>query len=185
MKTIILDRDGVINEDSALFIKNASEWIPIPGSIEAIALLSKSNYNVAICTNQSGLGRKLFSLNDFYQINEKMELLIKSLGGKLAGIFYCPHTQEDNCDCRKPKTAMILNIIKKFDIKDVSKLYMVGDSLRDLEAIDKIGGIPVLVKTGNGLKTIMNPSLPAKTIIYDNLYQFTKFLLKEQIYEKK
>ncbi len=183
MKIIILDRDGVINQDSTNFIKNESEWIPIPGSLEAIAKLCKNGYTVTVCTNQSGIGRNLFTLEDFENINRKMNTLINSFGGVLSGIFYCPHTDQDNCYCRKPRTGMILDIIRKFNIDNVSNLYMVGDSLRDLIAINAVGGKPVLVKTGKGNGTVKDLSIPSNTLIFNDLYQFTQYLLKEKNYE--
>ena len=184
MKIVILDRDGVINHDSPSFIKNESEWIPIDNSIEAIAILCQHNYNVIVCTNQSAVGRKLLSLEELQAINKKMISTINAAGGKLAAIFYCPHVAEDNCMCRKPKSGMLLNISAQFKIQDFSSVHMVGDSLRDLLAIHNVGGIPVLVKSGNGQQTLYN-KLPHNTIIFNDLYDFTQYLIKDTRYEKK
>lgn len=148
---IILDRDGVINIDSPDYIKSPEEWIPIPGSIEAIAQLSKK-HTVVIATNQSGINRGLFSLDALNKIHEKMIKQINAAGGKLTGIYFCPHTPTENCDCRKPKPGMLLQIQKDFNVKNTDMIY-VGDSVKDYEAAKAVGCKFILVKTGNGEKT--------------------------------
>jgi D-glycero-D-manno-heptose 1,7-bisphosphate phosphatase len=177
MKIIILDRDGVINHDSTEFIKNADEWEPISGSIEAIANLTQAGYKVVVCTNQSGIGRKLYSMEDLNLIHEKMHKTVEQEGGEIVAIFFCPHKADDNCSCRKPKPSMILDIVDRFNIDNVSNLMFVGDSLRDLEAISAAGGIPVLVKTGNGKKTLADNNLPEGTLVFKNLLAFSEYLL--------
>ena len=177
MKIIILDRDGVINHDSREFIKNADEWEPIPGSIEAIANLTQAGYKVVVCTNQSGIGCKLYSMEDLNLIHEKMHKTVEQEGGEIVAIFFCPHKSDDNCSCRKPKPSMILDIVDRFNIDNVRNLMFVGDSLRDLEAIKAAGGIPVLVKTGNGKKTLADNNLPEGTLVFKNLLAFSEYLL--------
>ena len=149
---IILDRDGVINVDSPDYIKSPEEWVPIPGSIEAIAKLSKK-YSVVIATNQSGINRGLFSLDTLNKIHEKMIMQINAAGGKLKAIYFCPHTPAENCECRKPKPGMLLQIQQDFNVKNTDMIY-VGDSVKDYEVAQKIGCKFVLVRTGNGLKTL-------------------------------
>ncbi|MEK9825324.1 MAG: D-glycero-beta-D-manno-heptose 1,7-bisphosphate 7-phosphatase, partial [Methylotenera sp.] len=117
MKLVILDRDGVINQDSANFIKNPNEWIPIPGSLEAIALLNQSGYRVAIATNQSGVSRGLFDMTTLNSIHDKMHRELASVGGRIDAVFYCPPSADDNCGCRKPKTGMIKEIAKRFSVE--------------------------------------------------------------------
>lgn len=178
MKVIILDRDGVINYDSEEFIKNADEWEPIPGSIEAIAKFTQAGFKVIVCTNQSGIGRKLYSMEDLNLIHEKMHKMVEQEGGEIVAIFFCPHKGDDNCNCRKPKPSMVLDIIDRFNIDDIGKLMLVGDSLRDLEAISAAGGIPVLVKTGNGKKTLATNKLPKGTLVFKNLLVVSDFLIE-------
>ena len=178
MKVIILDRDGVINYDSENFIKTADEWEPIPGSIEAIANLTQAGYKIVVCTNQSGIGRKFYTMEDLNLIHEKMHKMVGQEGGEIVAIFFCPHKADDNCNCRKPKPSMILEIIDRFNIEDVSKLMLVGDSLRDLQAISSAGGIPVLVKTGNGKKTLANSELPEGTLVFKNLLAVSEHILE-------
>lgn len=182
-KLIILDRDGVINEDSDDYVKSVDEWIPIPGSIEAIAELSKAGYTVAVATNQSGIGRGLFGLDDLEAMHEKFISLVEELGGEVDGIFYCPHAPEDNCHCRKPKPGLIEAIESEFNVP-VAGCFIVGDSQRDLEAGFIKGCVPILVKTGKGLKSLQslpekNPALFAKTVVYDDLNSFVKKLLSK------
>ena len=149
---VILDRDGVINEDSAEYIKSIAEWQPIPGSIEAIARLSRSGFTVAVATNQSGLGRGLFTLDDLEAMHHRLREMVETAGGHVAGIFYCPHAPEDNCDCRKPKHGLIDAIEREFN-QSARGAWIIGDTLRDLEAGLSKHCIPVLVLTGKGMAT--------------------------------
>jgi D-glycero-D-manno-heptose 1,7-bisphosphate phosphatase len=153
MKLVILDRDGVINQDSANFIKNPNEWIPIAGSLEAIALLNQSGFRVAVATNQSGVSRGLFDMVTLNSIHDKMHREVAQLGGRIDAIFYCPHSAEENCDCRKPKTGMIKEIGKRFSV-ELNQVAAVGDALRDLQAFEKAGCQPILVLTGKGQATL-------------------------------
>ncbi|MGN0918981.1 MAG: D-glycero-beta-D-manno-heptose 1,7-bisphosphate 7-phosphatase, partial [Oxalobacter sp.] len=167
MKLIILDRDGVINEDSDAFIKSPDEWIPIPGSVEAIAQLTKAGYTIAIATNQSGLGRGLFDIMMLNAIHQKMLNTIKAAGGAVPVITFCPHLPTDDCDCRKPRSGMFNTISERFDteLKDVPS---VGDSLRDLQAALLAGCTPYLVLTGKGRRTLEKGGLPPGTQVFDN-----------------
>ena len=153
MKLVILDRDGVINQDSPEFIKTPNEWIPIKGSLQAIGRLSQAGYDVVVMTNQSGIGRNLLSADMLGQIHVRMIDYIQQYGGKIQSILFCPHLPDDGCACRKPKTGMYQELASRISIsfKDV---YSVGDSLRDLQAAKAAGTVPILVKTGNGKKTL-------------------------------
>ena len=150
---VILDRDGVINEDSDEFIKTLDEWIPIPGSIEAIARLSRHGFTVVVATNQSGIGRGIIDLDDLEAMHERLAELVDAAGGKIAGIFYCPHHPDDNCECRKPKPGLITAIEDEFG-ESALGCWTIGDSLRDLEAGERKGCVPVLVRTGKGERTL-------------------------------
>jgi D-glycero-D-manno-heptose 1,7-bisphosphate phosphatase len=180
MKLIILDRDGVINHDSEKYIKNVDEWIPIEESLEAIANLTQLDYKVVVCTNQSGFGRGLFGMEELNEMHEKMHKLVEQAGGEIAAIVMCPHLPTDNCACRKPKPGMILEICERFNVDDISQVMMVGDSERDLEAIHKAGGIPVLVKTGNGKKTLVKSKLPPGTLVFENLLEVSEYLIDKE-----
>jgi D-glycero-D-manno-heptose 1,7-bisphosphate phosphatase len=153
MRPIILDRDGVINVDSEAYVKSANEWIPIPGSIEAIARLSHAGFSVFIATNQSGIGRGLFSEHDLALMHEKLRRLVENAGGHVQGICFCPHRPDDNCNCRKPKTGLLTAIENQFNCK-LKNAYFIGDSVKDLQAATSHGCKPVLVKTGKGLESV-------------------------------
>ena len=168
MKLIILDRDGVINQDSDQFIKNPDEWKPLPGSLEAIARLSQADYRVVVATNQSGVGRGLFDMTTLNAIHDKMVKSVAHAGGRIDAIFFCPHTAEANCQCRKPKSGMIEEIAARYNVS-LDGVPSIGDSLRDLEASARLGAQPILVRTGKGEKTLAKGGLPEGTKIYADL----------------
>ncbi|HEY0906955.1 MAG TPA: D-glycero-beta-D-manno-heptose 1,7-bisphosphate 7-phosphatase [Methylophilus sp.] len=168
MKLVILDRDGVINRDSATFIKSPSEWVPIPGSLEAIALLNQQGYRVAVATNQSGIARGYFDMATLNAIHDKMHKALAQVGGRIDAVFYCPHAADAHCDCRKPNTGMLEEIGRRFNI-ELTKVPGVGDALRDLQAFAKAGCQPYLVKTGKGEETYNLSEVPAHTIVVDDL----------------
>ena len=149
---VILDRDGVINHDSDDYIKSPDEWQPLPGSLEAIARLCRANYTVVVATNQAGVGRGLFSQEMLIRIHRKMASSIRDKGGRLDSVFFCPHSPAEQCGCRKPNPGMLLEISDRLGI-GLSGVPVVGDSLRDLEAAEAAGAMPVLVKTGRGRLT--------------------------------
>ena len=171
MKLIVLDRDGVINFDSAQFIKSPAEWKPIPGSLEAIAKLNQAGYRVVVATNQSGVGRNLFDMDTLNAIHEKMHKAAQAVGGRIDAIFYCPHTADSQCDCRKPKPGMFLRIATVYNAK-LTGVPAVGDSLRDLQAAATAGAKPILVLSGKGEKTRDEGGLPESTVIYADLAAF-------------
>jgi len=152
MKLIILDRDGVINQDSDAYIKSPDEWIPIPGSLEAIAKLNREGYSVAVATNQSGLARGYFDLKALSDMHRKMETLLSDLGGQIDAIFYCPHGPEDGCSCRKPAPGLLHEIGERFQVS-LNKVFFIGDTISDMKAASAAGVNPVLVRTGKGKKT--------------------------------
>ena len=177
MKLVILDRDGVINIDSDQYIKSPEEWKPIPGSLEAIALLNQSGFRVVICTNQSGIGRGLFEMDTLNAIHDKMIRALAVLGGHVDAIFFCPHTAVDQCDCRKPKPGMFLQIEERFNVS-LDGVPAVGDSLRDLQAASAIGAKPMLVLTGKGKKTAADPELPKRTLTFPDLAAAVVHIIK-------
>lgn len=168
MNLIILDRDGVINHDSDQFIKSPDEWRPIPGSLEAIALLNRWGWRVVVATNQSGVGRGLFDMDMLNAIHDKMVKSLAQVGGRIDAIFFCPHPADSTCNCRKPKPGMLLEIGERFNA-ELAGVPVVGDSLRDLQAGVAVGGLPCLVLTGKGGKTREDPDLPPQTVIFDDL----------------
>lgn len=177
MKLIILDRDGVINHDSPAYIKSPEEWKPIPGSLEAIALLSQAGYRVLVATNQSGVGRGLFEMATLNAIHDKMHRALGLAGGRIDGIFYCPHAHDAGCSCRKPKTGLLEEIAHRFGVS-LEGVPFIGDSLRDLQAAVAVGAQPILVLTGKGKKTRKDGDLPEGTVVYDDLASAVRSLLQ-------
>ena len=185
-KLVILDRDGVINEDSDQYIRSAEEWLPVPGSIEAIARLSISGYKIVIATNQSGLARGYFTQEELDSMHVKLTRLVSVHGGHINGIYYCPHSPDDNCQCRKPKTGLIERIFTDYPV-DPAETWLVGDSLRDLQTGLDSGCKVALVLTGKGYKTqvklIEHPEELSGTKsvpVYNNLSSFVEKLLSEE-----
>ncbi len=178
MKLVILDRDGVINFDSDQYIKTPSEWKPIPQSLEAIARLNHMGYRVVVATNQSGVGRGLFDMSTLNAINDKMYRALANVGGRIDALFFCPHTNENNCDCRKPKAGMLLNIAERFNV-NLESVPFIGDSLKDLMAAATVGAQPILVRTGKGNSTSKSPDLPDNIVQFDDLNEAVKHITSQ------
>ena len=207
-RLIILDRDGVINQDSDDYIKSVAEFIPIPGSLKAIAQLCQAGYSVMVATNQSGIARGLFTLETLEAMHNKLQLLLAPLGGKIEQFYYCPHGPDEHCTCRKPKPGMIIQIAHDFFSAEgslqadgslqaegssqsegslqaegsLSDVYVVGDSLRDLQAGRAAGARVALVKTGKGMRSLDkiaqdNLSEYAQLPVFTDLADFTQQLL--------
>lgn len=167
MALVVLDRDGVINEDSDHFIRSVADWQPVPGSLEAIARLNRAGFEVVVFTNQSGIARGYFDEATLQQIHQLMLAQLAAVGGTLRGIYYCPHGPTDGCDCRKPRPGLLHQIERDLG-RDLRGVPVVGDSLRDLEAAVAVGAKPLLVKTGKGLRTLQQP-LPSGTEVFADL----------------
>ena len=176
MKLIILDRDGVINVYSDQFIKSPDEWKPIPGSLEAIARLTREGWRVVVATNQSGLARGLFEMATLNAIHAKMHRAVMQAGGRIEAVFFCPHSAEMDCNCRKPKTGLFVEIAARYG-KDLRGVPVVGDSLRDLLVADSVDAWPLLVKTGKGKKTLAAGGLPKNTTVFTDLTEAVDQLL--------
>lgn len=190
-KLVILDRDGVINHDSDAFVKSVDEFVLIDGSAEAIAHLHRQGFRVVIATNQSGLARGYFTIDDLEAMHNKLRMAVAAAGGEISGIFYCPHGPDDGCQCRKPLPGLIDQIEKEFGCSAVGA-PLVGDSLRDLQAGLARGCDPVLVRTGKGEQTLAKLRNPAATSaslddeklavgvlpVFDNLLQAALYITK-------
>lgn len=179
MKLIILDRDGVINEDSEAFIKSPDEWVPIAGSLSAIARLNQAGYRVVVATNQSGLARGLFTIDVLNAIHNKMHLALASEGGRIDGLFFCPHGPDADCGCRKPNPGLLQQISDRF-YANLDGVPCVGDSLWDLQAAMTVGAQPILVRTGKGRKTEADPQFDTRIPVYDNLNDAVTALLNQE-----
>ena len=177
MKLVILDRDGVINHDSASYIKSPDEWRPLPGSLEAIARLNHAGFHVILATNQSGVGRGLFEMSTLNAIHNKMHRALAQIGGRIDAIFFCPHALEANCACRKPKPGLFEEISRRLNV-DMKDVPAIGDSLRDLQAAAAVGAAPVLVLTGKGAKTQLEGGLPAGTRVHADLADAVRAIVR-------
>ncbi len=166
---VILDRDGVINRDSDAFVKSADEWIPLPGSIEAIAALSAAGFTVTVASNQSGLARGLFDRSALRSMHRKLRRLVDAAGGRVDRIVVCPHGPDDGCSCRKPRPGLLHRLARHYDTT-LDGVPVIGDSARDLEAARAAGATPILVRTGNGTRTESSLSGDlADVLVYDDL----------------
>jgi D-glycero-D-manno-heptose 1,7-bisphosphate phosphatase len=177
MKLVILDRDGVINYDSPDYIKSPDEWKAIPGSLEAIARLNQSGYRVVIASNQSGVARGLFTLDDLNQIHNKMHRQLAEVGGTVEAIFFCPHSGED-CNCRKPRPGLFHDIAERLGVS-LARTPAVGDSLRDLQAAIASRARPMLVLTGKGRQTVQDLEGFGDVPIYEDLNHAVDAILSE------
>lgn len=176
-KVVILDRDGVINEDSPAYIKSLAEWLPIPGSLEAIADLCHAGYRVFVATNQSGLGRGLFTLEALNAMHRTMQDRLMRLGGHVEGVFFCPHRPEAKCDCRKPQPGLLLDISARLGMP-LDGIPLVGDAMRDLACARRVGARPVLVRTGKGMTTAAEHASELERVdVYDDLRSFVDEIL--------
>lgn len=166
MHLVILDRDGVINFDSPDFVKSPEEWTPIPGSLEAIARLCAAGFIVAVATNQSGVARGLLDEDTLHRIHQKMSEAVRQAGGELACIVYCPHHPDAGCSCRKPETGLLEIVAKNLGV-ELGGVACIGDSERDLAAAVRAGARPILVLTGNGVRTHASWDGPAPDVCAD------------------
>ena len=172
-KLILLDRDGVINRDSDAFVKSVAEFLPLPGAIEAIGALCAAGFRVAVCTNQSGVGRGLLTETELGRIHEKLITLVESAGGRIESIRYCPHLPDAGCDCRKPSPGMVLDLLDELSFA-AADAVVVGDSLRDLQSGRSAGCRVVLVRTGNGREVEADAADAGFLEVYDDLATFAR-----------
>ncbi len=174
-RLVILDRDGVINRDSAAFIKSPSEWQPLPGSLEALRLLHQHDYRVAVASNQSGIARGLLSESTLQAIHQRMCEQVAEAGGQIAAIHYCPHAPEAHCRCRKPQPGLLLAIAERFRVA-LASVPFVGDRPSDLAAATAAGARPVLVRSGHGQQCAAELPAGHSVAIYDDLLAFARQL---------
>ena len=178
MKLIILDRDGVINQDSDDFIKSVDEFIPLPGSLEAIARLNNAGYTIAVATNQSGIARGYYDVATLEAMHDKLATLLNQHGGRIDYIAYCPHGPDDHCECRKPKPGMYHQIARHFATQ-LDNVPVIGDSLRDLQAAQAVNAQPILVRTGKGERTMAKAEEIKAVPVFEDLAAAVDRLLTE------
>lgn len=169
-RLVLIDRDGVINRDSASYIKSAEEWVPLPGSLEAIAQLTRAGFEVVVVTNQSGIARGLFSEETLADIHAAMRQAVAAAGGRIAAVLHCPHHPDDGCDCRKPKPTLLLAAAAKFDVP-IDGVPFIGDKASDVEAALAAGARPILVG---------RPAFGSEIEHFPDLASATQMLIREQ-----
>jgi D-glycero-D-manno-heptose 1,7-bisphosphate phosphatase len=180
-KLVILDRDGTINHDRDDYVKSADEWQPLPGALEAIARLNHAGWHVVVATNQSGLGRGLFDVASLNAMHAKMHKLLAAAGGRIDAVFYCPHSPEETCNCRKPLPGLFEQIGERYGM-DLKGVHSVGDTLRDLQAAAAVGCATHLVHTGKAEKLKGHPlpaDFPPGTLAHADLAAFVDWLIDQ------
>lgn len=184
LKLVILDRDGTINEDRDDFVKSADEWVPLPGALEAIARLNQAGWHTVVATNQSGIGRGLFDMAALNAMHMKMNQALHRVGGRVDAVFFCPHTPQDDCSCRKPRPGLLKLIAERYGI-ELAGVPTVGDSMRDLRAGEAAGCRPHLVRTGKLGRageeaiTLACAEVPG-TQVHDDLAAFAEALVQQE-----
>lgn len=176
---VILDRDGVINYDAEAFIRTPEQWQPIPGSLSAIAALSRAGWRVAVATNQSGLARGLLDTRTLEAIHQRLYSAVAEAGGRIDSLAYCPHGPEDGCDCRKPRPGLYRQLAARVGAP-LGRTPVIGDSARDLAAARAVGARPILVRTGKGEQALVEGACPAGTEVYADLRAAAAQLLEEE-----
>ncbi|MCH9651250.1 MAG: D-glycero-beta-D-manno-heptose 1,7-bisphosphate 7-phosphatase [Deltaproteobacteria bacterium] len=175
---VVLDRDGVINHDSPNYIRSPSDFVPIEGSLEAIATLNRRGVRVAVATNQSAIGRGYIDVATLEAIHLKLTDLLAAAGGKIDSIAYCPHTPDDRCTCRKPEPGLLITLAKEFQV-DCQQIVFIGDSATDMEAAARAGATGILVRTGNGREHEEANRIPERVARFENLREAIESVLGE------
>lgn len=183
-KLVILGRDGILNEFREDHIKAPEEWVVIPGALEAVSRLNHAGWHVVVATNQSGIGRGMIDMSAVNAVHAHMMRCLAGAGGRIDAVFFCPHTPEDLCECRKPLPGMVLDIGRRYGV-DLAQVPMVGDTLRDLQAAQSAGCQPHLVRSGRA--AVLDPeqlaSLTAQvpgTVVHHSLGDLATHLLARE-----
>jgi len=183
-KLVILGRDGILNKYREDHVKSPAEWVPIPGALEAVARLNHAGWHAVVATNQAGIGRGLIDMASINAVHAHMNQLLLAQGGRLDAVFFCPHTPEEGCTCRKPQPGMMRDIAQRYGV-DLAHVPMVADTARDLQAAEAAGCEPHLVRTGRAaalsgeqVQQILD-KVPGATV-HPDLGAFTEFLLRRE-----
>jgi D-glycero-D-manno-heptose 1,7-bisphosphate phosphatase len=176
-KLIVLDRDGVINEDLLGYVTRKEEFKPIEGSLEAIKKLNTAGFTVVVATNQACISKKIIATKQLEAVHEHMSSLVQETGGKIEYIAFCPHSPDDNCSCRKPETGLLVEIEERIG-SSLKNSFFIGDKESDLLCATRHGCIPLLVKTGYGTKTLTSKHCPPKERCFKDLMDAVSYVLE-------
>ena len=179
IKPIILDRDGVINEDLWDYVTKKEDFKPIEGSLLAIKKLTDAGFNISIATNQACISKKIINKKELQEIHDYMSLLIEEAGGKIEHIVFCPHAPKDRCSCRKPETGLLNKIEERLGCS-LKNSFFIGDKESDLLCAINYGCTPLLVKTGYGEKSLTSEHCPPKERCFSNLLDGFNYVLGAQ-----
>ena len=182
LRLVILGRDGILNVYREDHVKSPDEWEPIPNALEAVARLNHAGWHTVVATNQSGIGRGMIDMASVNTVHQRMMQRLAEAGGRLDAVFFCPHTPEDDCDCRKPKPGLMKQIAQRYGI-ELRTVPMVADTLRDLQAAHAAGCEPHLVRTGRAAaltdkQVVEIVQQVPMTEVHDDLGEFVDFLLE-------
>ncbi len=180
MKTIFLDRDGVINKNppNRGYVRSWNDFSFLPNALQAITMLTKSGFRILLATNQAGIGKGIFTEKQLADIHQRMLAEINSNGGEIANIYYCPHHPDDGCPCRKPKPGMLKSAANEYGF-NISDTFFIGDSITDISAAQSAGASPILVLTGHGRETFnyySNEKTDMPEKIFTSLYSASRWL---------
>ncbi len=182
VKLVIVGRDGILNKYREDHVKAPEEWVPIKGALDAVARLNHAGWHVVVATNQAGIGRGMIDMAAVNAVHAHMNRLLVAHGGRVDAVFFCPHTAEDHCLCRKPLPGMLLDIGRRYGA-DLKQVPMVGDTSRDLTAAQAAGCEPHLVLSGRA--ALLDDEQLAQTLqqvpgtrVHTDLAAFAEFLLK-------
>jgi D-glycero-D-manno-heptose 1,7-bisphosphate phosphatase len=181
-RLVILGRDGILNIYREDHVKSPDEWEPIPNALEAVARLNHAGWHTVVATNQSGIGRGMIDMASINSVHQRMMQRLAEAGGRLDAVFFCPHTPEDDCDCRKPRPGLMKQIAQRYGI-ELRTVPMVADTLRDLQAAHAAGCEPHLVRTGRAAaltdkQVVEIVQQVPMTEVHDSLSEFVDFLLE-------
>jgi D-glycero-D-manno-heptose 1,7-bisphosphate phosphatase len=179
-RLLIVDRDGVINEDSPNFIKGPDEWVPIPGSLHALGLAHQHGFLIHVVTNQSGIARGLLGIDDLHRIHRRLRQESQAHGGDVDAFFFCPHGPRQGCACRKPQPGMVLASLARSGISPAHAV-MIGDRMSDLQAAQAAGVRPILVRTGHGHATAESLSPDGIVNVFEDLAAAVRALCQQEI----
>jgi len=186
LRLVILGRDGILNVYREDHVKSPDEWEPIPGALEAVARLNHAGWHAVVATNQSGIGRGMIDMASVNAVHLQMMQQLREAGGRLDAVFFCPHTPEENCECRKPRPGLVRQAQERFDI-DLTRSFVIGDKSADVGLAEAVGARGILVRTGYGESELVrhNGDMPGSAHIATDLLEAVTWILADAGHPKE